>query len=349
MGLFFNGTELGKFTDTLSGGLNLLNNTLTMTGFNNMNNHSDDGIGFSIEPKEGYLSSENANEIKTNVFHVFAHKFLNAPFNFGQDIYLPAGTWTLSFLAKNFSDSGAVNTVNFYSDWCENQNWAPLGTSDLIDGVWRKHKITFKTNQAILHKNLRLHNATQDDIPGGSLCFANVKLEAGSQATMYCPNYQDIIAELKTSIGGRNYLLNSADFSKNWTIIPGSAVSDQTYLNGKIINLANDGDAVHGAQTLISNISDDISNITWSCFAKADNNGDILHTELWGGKPSYNQPLTTEWHRYIFSGNLDEKNHNIFFWGNKENKGNIQIALPKAEIGSSATDWTPAPEDFLTK
>ena len=88
--------------------------------------------------------------------------------------------------------------------------------------------------------------------------------------------------------------------------------------------------------------------MTWSCFARADNNGDTLHTELWGGKPKYNQPLTTDWHRYTFSGILDKENRNIYFWGNPENKGIIQIALPKAESGLIATDWTPAPEDFLT-
>lgn len=149
-------------------------------------------------------------------------------------------------------------------------------------------------------------------------------------------------------IGGRNYFLNSADFTKNWSIFPASSVSDQTYLNGKIINLANDGDAQHGVQSLVTNISDDVKEMTWSCFARADNNGDTLYTELWGGKPKYNQPLTTDWHRYTFSGIIDKENRNIYFWGNPENKGIIQIALPKAESGLIATDWTPAPEDFLT-
>lgn len=209
MVLFFNGIKLGQLTDTLSGGVNLLNNTLTMTGFNNMGNRGENGndpsVNFSIDSKEEYLYLKNANEIKTNVFHVFAHEFNYAPVALGQDIYLPAGTWTLSFLARNNSNSSEVNTVSFYSDWCKNQGWAPLGTSDLIDEVWRSHKITFTTNQGILHKNVRIHNATNNGVPGGSLYFANVKLEAGSQATTYCPSYQDILAEIKaikTNRGG---------------------------------------------------------------------------------------------------------------------------------------------------
>lgn len=38
MSLLFNGTKLAKITDTMSGGVNLLNNTLTMKNFNNMDN-----------------------------------------------------------------------------------------------------------------------------------------------------------------------------------------------------------------------------------------------------------------------------------------------------------------------
>lgn len=52
-----------------------------------------------------------------------------------------------------------------------------------------------------------LHNVSQDDVPRGSMYFANFKLEAGSQATTYCPSYTDIFNELETiknKIGGGN-------------------------------------------------------------------------------------------------------------------------------------------------
>lgn len=208
MSLFFNGTKLAKMTDTVSGGVNLLQNTLTMKGFNNMNNrgvNNDPNINFTIDSKEGYQNETNANEIKTSVFHVYAHKLVNAPVALGQDIYLPAGTWTLSFLARNNTNSNETNTVSFFSDWCENNGWNPLGTSDLIDGVWRQHQITFTTSQGILHENIRVHNISQNNVPRGSMYFANFKLEAGSQATNYCPSYMDIFNELeaiKNKIGG---------------------------------------------------------------------------------------------------------------------------------------------------
>lgn len=152
-----------------------------------------------------------------------------------------------------------------------------------------------------------------------------------------------------TQIGGRNYLLNSVDFTHKWEFYGASSISDKTYLGGKIINLANDGDNVHNVQQIADNICDGVSQMTWSCFARADNEGDELHTELWGSKSSYNQPLIPTWQRYIFTGFLDEKDHHLYFWGNSKNKGSIQIALPKLEIGPIATDWTPAPEDFLNE
>lgn len=209
MSLLFNGTKLAKITDTMSGGVNLLNNTLTMKNFNNMDNrgesNNDPNTNFAIDPKEEHQNETNAKEIKTSVFHVYAHKFVNAPVALGQDIYLPAGTWTLSFLARNNTNSDETNTVSFFSNWCANNGGNPLGTSDLIDGVWRQHKITFTTSQGILHENIRVHNVSQDDVPQGSMYFANFKLEAGSQATTYCPSYTDIFNELETiknKIGG---------------------------------------------------------------------------------------------------------------------------------------------------
>lgn len=211
MSLFFNGTKIAKITDTVSGGVNLLQNTLTMKGFNNMNNrgesNTDPNTNFTIDPKEEYQNEINAREIKTSVFHVYAHKLVNAPVALGQDIYLPAGTWTLSFLARNNTNSDETNTVSFFSNWCENNGWNPLGTSDLIDGVWRQHQITFTTSQGILHENIRVHNTSQNNVPRGSMYFANFKLEAGSQATNYCPSYMDIFNELeaiKNKIGGGN-------------------------------------------------------------------------------------------------------------------------------------------------
>ena len=151
------------------------------------------------------------------------------------------------------------------------------------------------------------------------------------------------------SIGGRNYIKHSSDFSSNWGIVGnGGAVLDDTYLGGKVVKLVNKGDANNNlSQLLPKELSE--QNIVWSCFAKADNAGDFLHTEPWGSHGRKNQALTTEWKRYNFGGKVVSENQTIFFWGQPTNKGNVYIALPKLELGPIATDWTPAPEDFLNK
>lgn len=149
-------------------------------------------------------------------------------------------------------------------------------------------------------------------------------------------------------IGGRNYLLNSADFIKNWS--PNNAnnfkITDDTYLGGKIVMLKNIGNSISNFSCILPpNLAS--QKVVWSCYAKADKFGDVLHTEPWGSHGLTNQLLTTSWQRYSFVGQIDQEALILFFWGPSTNKGNVYIALPKLELGSIATDWSPAPEDFL--
>ncbi len=125
---------------------NLLTNTSTLQGFNNAGN-SGNYTGFNIESKESHVNETNGDEIKTNVFHVYGNDLNHAPIYLGQNFTLAAGTWTISFLARNNSSGNEKNKVSFYTDDCANRGWTPLGTSDDIDNVWRKHKITFTTSK----------------------------------------------------------------------------------------------------------------------------------------------------------------------------------------------------------
>src|SRR5699024_12016673 len=93
---------------------------------------------------------------------------------------------------------------------------------------------------------------------------------------------------------------HSSDFTNNWGIVGnGGAVLDDTYLGGKVVKLANKGNANNNLNQLLPKELSE-QNIVWSCFAKADNAGDFLHTELWGSHGLKNQALTTEWKRYNF-------------------------------------------------
>lgn len=181
-------TEYAHRSDN-SGGVNLLVNTATFKGFNNGGN-SGQSTGFSIDQKDDYINDPGGNEIKTKVAHVYAPDTNHAPVYFDQNFTLPAGTWTLSFLARNNSNRNETNSLSFFTEDCANRGWQPLGTTT-IDNVWKKHVITFTTTKTTVEINPRVHNPENKGIPGGSLYFANFKLEAGSIATDWCQSYLD--------------------------------------------------------------------------------------------------------------------------------------------------------------
>lgn len=198
-------TTFAKRTDN-SGGVNLLANTATLKGFNNAGN-SGQGTGFSIEQKSDHINDPGGNEIKTKVAHVYAPDTNHAPVYFGQDFTLPVGTWTLSFLARNNSNRNETNSLSFFTDDCANRGWQPLGTTT-IDNVWKKHVITFTTTKTTVEINPRVHNPENKGIPGGSLYFANFKLEAGSIATDWCQSYLDF-----DRLDGRYDPVDAPDFN----------------------------------------------------------------------------------------------------------------------------------------
>lgn len=198
-------TTFARRTDN-SGGVNLLVNTATLTGFNNAGN-SGQWTGFSIEKKSDHINDPGGNEIKTKVAHVYASDTNHAPVYFGQNFTLPAGTWTLSFLARNNSNRNETNSLSFFTDDCANRGWQPLGTTT-IDNVWKKHAITFTTTKTTVEISPRVHNPENRGIPGGSLYFANFKLEAGSIATDWCQSYLDF-----DRLDGRYDPIDAPDFN----------------------------------------------------------------------------------------------------------------------------------------
>lgn len=199
-------TTFARKTDN-SGGVNLLANTATLKGFNNAGN-SGSGTGFSIDNQKPYLGEPGGSQIRTKVFHAYGSDANHAPVYFGQSFTLPAGTWTLSFLARHYGKSNEKIHVSFYTDDCANRNWAPLGNTSDIDNVWRKYQITFSTTQTTYEQNPRVHCPTPQGIPGGSLFFANFKLEAGSIATDWCQSYLDF-----DRLDGRHDPVDAPDFN----------------------------------------------------------------------------------------------------------------------------------------
>lgn len=167
-------------------------------------------------------------------------------------------------------------------------------------------------------------------------------LTTGDLTTGGTVNGTGDLTKKKPTTGGRNYILNSRDFSLNWVIQNGS-VTGNLYFGGKVLSLNPNGDGFKSASQAIQMTTS--QTVIWSVYAKADNSGDRLHTELFGGGGKTDQALTTSWSRYTFQGTFSPTHRDLYFWGMPGNKGNVQIALPQLEVGITATDWKPAIED----
>ena len=144
---------------------------------------------------------------------------------------------------------------------------------------------------------------------------------------------------------GTSNLLHHSDTFDGWIKGYSVTVTADKYLDGRIAILG--GAGVDGGQLttfLDGPYNDDL--VTWVVYAKADNAGDKMHTELWGGGGLTEQPLTTKWQAYKFSGHRDINHHDFYLWGCVGNKGNIYVALPFAVVGNTIGTWGPNASDI---
>ncbi|MGI3099151.1 phage tail protein [Companilactobacillus alimentarius] len=148
-----------------------------------------------------------------------------------------------------------------------------------------------------------------------------------------------------------NLLTNTGDLSANWIGI--TSISTTAKYNGH-------PSAVFTPSSQLARQNFDLEKLqnstqyTASFWAKADNAGDKAHTELFGNIDATDFVLTTDWVRYtaVLTSRSDAGtniSHSIYFFGViAGNKGNIYIAEPKLELGTTATDWCPNPSDIVT-
>lgn len=204
---FINGKRLLTSSDTFSGGVNLFCNTDKLDKFWEpfVDNNG------SVDNPANYASDVNHELIATkNVFHIWGSKASDAGLKSTQQIYFEQGVYTISFLARNNGTYSPSFNLSLYSDYTDSRGGIPVGsTSANLTNVWQQYSITFKIDQAGTYGGWRLINWSDAQVPGGSLFFANLKLEHGPVATDWCPNYADYyddlqsqINELKSKIGG---------------------------------------------------------------------------------------------------------------------------------------------------
>ena len=149
-------------------------------------------------------------------------------------------------------------------------------------------------------------------------------------------------------IGTRN-LLHHSDTFDGWDKGNLVTITSDKYLNGTIAVLGNTG--IDGGSQICTFLDGPYDNqpVTWTVYAKADNVGDKLHTELWGGGGYTDRSLTNNWQVYQFTGQRNTDHPDFYLWGCQGNKGSIYVALPFAVVGNMIGTWEPNPEDTDAK
>ena len=154
---------------------------------------------------------------------------------------------------------------------------------------------------------------------------------------------------IPTSLGGRNYIIDSKNL--NAKIHWGSGKWDETVDGDTIILTKKGGSDKTGFWfNLTDLVKTQFQNetLTWSIEIKASRNI-TLNSVGFETNGQTKVDVTTNWKRYSYTFVNRFTNYYMFTFNNPttnfNNGDKIYIRLPKLEIGSVATDWTPAPED----
>ena len=154
---------------------------------------------------------------------------------------------------------------------------------------------------------------------------------------------------IPTSLGGRNYILNSEKLTNintggtNWE----KTVENGTLVFTKVSATNNAGIWMQIMTFLKDNFQNEV--LTWSVDVKASKNISFNNVgqETNGFKGRVD--ITTQWQRisHTFTNRFTRWFSFIFYEmiGTCSPGDKIYIRLPKLEKGNIATDWTPAPED----
>ena len=362
-------TEYAHRSDN-SGGVNLLPDTSTFRLFSTGHyGDSDAHNGISIDSKEQHSSETNINLVKTKIAHVWADKAMNAPLFIPGGTYLPAGTYTLSFLARtNGNDSSPTFHFGLFSDWTDMHGGSPLAQSDAVNNVWSRHQITFTISESYYHINLRIQQYDKAPIPGGSIYFANLKLEAGSIATDWCQSYLDFdrldgqrdpvdAPDFNNLTSTGIYMITQPDHGKNypaatWGILKVDNADDNRIEQEYYEDVANGSiyhrQAVSGtwrAWQKLANI-DDLSKVKIK-LQSLDQNGDIFTNTQTANKQSDGSYVINtydnDWTAYKVSWLL--KNTNSYVIGSNTNLNDIKAPGLYHCSGTSNIVNVPSGED----
>ena len=168
-------------------------------------------------------------------------------------------------------------------------------------------------------------------------------------ANSFSREISNVRNSIPTSVGGRNYILNSEKltningYGTNWE----KTVENGTLVFTKVRATDNAGVWVQIMPFLKDNFQNEV--VTWSVDVKASKNISFndVGQETNGKKGRVD--LTTQWQRisHTFTNRFTQWFSFVFYQmvGTCSPGDKIYIRLPKLEKGNIATDWTPAPED----
>jgi len=159
---------------------------------------------------------------------------------------------------------------------------------------------------------------------------------------------QDLDVKPNVPYYGRNYFLNS-DFSQdetNWKDYTGIWLMSSETCNGQKVMTATPTVAwMSGSTNSFNQTMSAIANqqITVSVWAKASKSGAKFHSEPNGGNGVLDTSLTNTWKRYSYVAQTNTIG-TIYFMA-VDVGTQYWISMPKVEIGTTPTPWSPALED----
>ena len=168
-------------------------------------------------------------------------------------------------------------------------------------------------------------------------------------ANSFSREISNVRNSIPTSLGGRNYILNSEKltningYGTNWE----KTVENGTLVFTKVRTTENTGFWMQTMAFLKDNFQNEV--LTWSVDVKASKNISFNNVgqETNGFKGRVD--ITTQWQRisHTFTNRFTQFYSFVFYQmiGTCSPGDKIYIRLPKLEKGNIATDWTPAPED----
>lgn len=289
-----------------------------------------------------------------------------------------------------YGDLGGINNnEKSMSSQGESSNSVDGYTTIKLSTEWKKYWVLHDIAPDNTRKSVIVGRRFVDSNPNGKIYVRKVKLETGNKASDWSPSPEDTanrfsnidqalttyrtdlnilkdgmslrvneIAQANAkieelSLGGRNYLQGTADFT--WPNGVGDLNSPTKIIesyndNIKMLHISNDkwggfytkwGGAFPNGQL---QIGDDY---TLSFDAKGNGIFGAVKNESEDGEPLSGVSLTDDWKRYSVSGKINTLNKAfiIYFKAGYD----AYVKCVKIEKSNKASDWSPAPEDMLNK